>query len=130
MLTKTEYKISRRQQKEIRKREFWEFVSKKNQERESIAASMSSEKFYRTTEWKKFRYQILKTRGNRCECCGRGPKEGAIIQVDHILSRWVHPERAFDVSNMQILCLECNEGKGVKDATRWSAVKSILKVKD
>lgn len=120
MKTIEDFKRFRREAKEIKKREFREFTNRKGHEREFISTSMRSETFYRTLEWKSFRYQILKLRGNHCECCGRGPKDGAIIQVDHILPRWIYPEKAFDVSNMQILCLECNEGKGKSDTTRWT----------
>ena len=113
----------RHERKAIQKKEYKEYRAKKDLNRMAIAISMSSEKFYRTREWKEFRYKILSVRGNRCECCGRGPKEKAIIQVDHIFPRFTFPEKAFDPDNMQVLCSDCNEGKGIKDKTRWSNIK-------
>jgi hypothetical protein len=76
--------------------------------------------FYSTEEWKRLRYQIIKERGPRCECCGATPQDGrTTIRVDHIkpLSQAWHLR--LDPSNLQVLCNDCNWGKGGQDDTDW-----------
>jgi 5-methylcytosine-specific restriction endonuclease McrA len=51
--------------------------------------------------------------------CGRGPKQGVWLNVDHIKPRKTHPHLALSVENCQILCSECNKGKGNWDETDW-----------
>jgi 5-methylcytosine-specific restriction endonuclease McrA len=75
--------------------------------------------FYATAEWKRLRYLVLKERGARCECCGATPADGATMRVDHIkpVSRaW---DRRLDPTNLQVLCNDCNWGKGGWDETDW-----------
>ena len=43
--------------------------------------------FLTSRAWLGLRYRVLKKYGARCQCCGRGAKDGAIIQVDHIKPR-------------------------------------------
>jgi len=57
------------------------------------------------------RYEVL-SRDRKCQLCGRGP-EDAILQVDHIVPR-AHGG-SNDPSNLQVLCAECNQGKGARD---------------
>jgi len=85
------------------------FHSKKNQKPKN---------FYRSKRWRRLRYKVIKTRGRKCEACGA---EGDDIQihVDHIKPRHKYPYRALDETNLQILCLDCNMGKGVWDETDW-----------
>lgn len=80
--------------------------------------------FYATPEWRQLRYTVLRLRGNRCECCGRGPKQGACLHVDHIRPRSTHPELALHARNLQILCEDCNLGKSNRDSTDWRADES------
>lgn len=53
------------------------------------------------------------------------------IEVDHKLPVWSHPELAFDISNLQLLCKPCHRQKSTREAVeskltiRWKAVKSI-----
>lgn len=61
----------------------------------------------------------LKKYGPRCQCCGATPDSGAVMNVDHIKPRNLFPELALDVNNLQILCAECNHGKGNWDMTDW-----------
>ena len=76
-------------------------------------------KFYKTPEWRNIRYKVLETAGNRCSACGRSPKEGVIIHVDHILPRSIFPEKALDLNNLQVLCEDCNIGKSNKYTRDW-----------
>lgn len=57
--------------------------------------------------------------GPVCQCCGANPSTGAVMNVDHIKPRRIYPELALDVNNLQILCHECNHGKGNWDMTDW-----------
>ena len=120
------YQAERKRLKELRKREFHDSLRRNDENRLYAAASMNSDKFYRSKDWLNFRYDMLKLRGNRCEACGRGPKDGVVVQVDHIQPRYLFPELAFEVSNIQILCADCNAAKGVRDQTRWSTHKPVI----
>jgi 5-methylcytosine-specific restriction endonuclease McrA len=75
--------------------------------------------FLDTYEWRKVRMQALKLYGPKCMCCGSTPATGAVMNVDHIKPRKLFPSLALDVKNLQILCHECNHGKGNWDQTDW-----------
>lgn len=70
-------------------------------------------------EWRKIRYEVILRCGPKCQCCGRAPKDGIVLNVDHIKPRKTHPELALDIDNLQVLCNECNHGKGNWDRTDW-----------
>lgn len=76
-----------------------------------------SSDFLKTQEWKVLRYQALVKHGKKCQCCGRQPKDGAVMNVDHIKPRLKYPELALSIDNLQVLCDWCNHGKGNKDQT-------------
>lgn len=68
-------------------------------------------RFYKSVEWKRARYETLR-RNPRCSICGRGVKDGVVMQVDHIqpLSRrW---DLRLAPANLQSACRGCNFGKG------------------
>lgn len=67
----------------------------------------------------RIRYAVLTRYGATCQCCGRGAKDGVVLHVDHIKPASLHPELAEDMENFQVLCGECNQGKGNKDDTDW-----------
>lgn len=75
--------------------------------------------FLSSPQWKKLRMEALVKYGNRCQCCGTSPKYGAVINVDHIKPRKKFPELALDINNLQILCGDCNQGKGNWNQTDW-----------
>lgn len=75
--------------------------------------------FLDTYEWRKLRMEALKKYGPRCMCCGATPATGAVMNVDHIKPRKLFPALALDINNLQILCHECNHGKGNWDQTDW-----------
>ena len=77
--------------------------------------------FYRTSEWKQLRYQVLVARGARCECCGASPKDGAVMNVDHIEPVSKAWDKRLNIQNLQVLCSSCNWGKGASDTTDWRA---------
>lgn len=76
------------------------------------------DRFYDTPEWLKLRYQTLKRFGGRCQCCGCRPSRGR-LHVDHIKPRSRCPELELDPNNVQVLCDDCNYGKGGWDETDW-----------
>lgn len=75
--------------------------------------------FYRSDEWRALRYAAFAAYGRKCGCCGASPETGAVMHVDHIKPRFTHPELALELSNLQILCADCNQGKGAWDSTDW-----------
>lgn len=75
--------------------------------------------FLSSYPWRKLRMEALIKYGRKCACCGATPESGAIMNVDHIKPRKTHPELALDINNLQILCSECNHGKGNWDSTDW-----------
>jgi 5-methylcytosine-specific restriction endonuclease McrA len=81
------------------------------------------EAFYKSWDWRELRMQVLKMQGRICQCCGATPAAKDMagnpvrLCVDHIkpLSKFWHLR--LDRSNLQILCDECNQGKGNWDQT-------------
>lgn len=85
--------------------------------------SVTSDAFLETYEWRRLRMQAIKKFGRRCLCCGATPENGAVINVDHVKPRKLFPELALDINNLQVLCHECNHGKGNWDMTDWRPVE-------
>lgn len=75
--------------------------------------------FFTSTEWKQLRYLALKNNGASCQCCGAKAGNGVQLHVDHIKPRSRFPELELCLDNLQILCGDCNIGKGAWDATDW-----------
>jgi hypothetical protein len=75
--------------------------------------------FLETYEWRRARLAALKLHGAKCQCCGATPADGAKMNVDHIKPRKIFPHLALDPTNLQVLCHECNHGKGNWDMTDW-----------
>lgn len=80
---------------------------------------VTTDAFLSTYEWRRVRMEALKKFGPRCQCCGATPAQGAVMNVDHIKPRKLYPNLALNVNNLQILCHECNHGKGNWDQTDW-----------
>lgn len=79
----------------------------------------SAKSFYASQPWKKLRYQALLLNDGKCECCGRGKPEGAVLNGDHIKPIDKYPKLKMKLYNIQILCGDCNWGKGNWDETDW-----------
>jgi 5-methylcytosine-specific restriction endonuclease McrA len=75
--------------------------------------------FLNSYEWRVLRMRIIVKYGAKCQCCGATPKDGIVINVDHIKPRKLFPELALDENNLQILCNVCNHGKSNWDDTDW-----------
>lgn len=78
-----------------------------------------NEFFYLSDQWIKLRYRTLMERGNICECCGNSWSVSNPLQVDHIKPRSKFPHLALEHTNLQVLCRNCNLGKGAWDSTDW-----------
>lgn len=92
---------------------------KRRNERRRLVPRVTSDAFLESFEWRKLRMSILVRYGGRCMACGRSARDGIIICVDHIKPRKTHPHLALDADNLQILCHECNHGKGNWNSTDW-----------
>jgi 5-methylcytosine-specific restriction endonuclease McrA len=95
---------------------------------------VNSNEFLSSYEWRRVRMLAITKYGARCQCCGASPSDGAKIHVDHIKPRRLFPQLGLDLENLQILCEECNHGKGNWDMTDWrgeaaSHIKSIIEEK-
>jgi hypothetical protein len=82
----------------------------------------TADEFLSSFEWRSLRMMALKKHGARCQCCGASPATGAVMHVDHIKPRKFFPELALDLDNLQVLCGDCNHGKGNWDTTDWRAL--------
>lgn len=85
----------------------------------TIVLASNPKTFYQSDEWKQVRYEILREQGARCSCCGRTPADNVKMHVDHIEPRSIRPDLALTKSNLQVLCEDCNYGKGARDSTDW-----------
>lgn len=88
-------------------------------EHEIVICNLPAPKFYQSKEWRNLRYHTLRHHGNKCRACGRAPKDGVIIHVDHILPRSIYPEYALCAENVQPLCEDCNTAKSNKYEDDW-----------
>jgi 5-methylcytosine-specific restriction endonuclease McrA len=76
--------------------------------------------FYMTRGWRRARYMALKRYGRQCACCRRTPNQHSVaLHVDHIVPRSWNPQLALNISNLQVLCEDCNLGKGASDKITW-----------
>lgn len=95
-------------------------IPAKNKRRSAKKLAVSNRKaFYRSYEWKKLRYAVLKDSSGRCGLCGVSSEDGARLNVDHIKPLHKYPELALSRGNLQVLCGTCNQGKGRWDETDW-----------
>lgn len=80
--------------------------------------------FYKSPEWLRLRYRVIKRYGGECMACGRSKKhEGVTIHVDHIKPRSKFPHLSLVFDNLQILCSDCNLGKSNIDETDWRPIE-------
>jgi hypothetical protein len=90
------------------------------------ALTESRERKGKPTPSPKARFEALKSANGRCTLCGRSASEhGVALHVDHIKPRSTHAELAADPANLQVLCYDCNIGKGNRDTTDWRATACL-----
>lgn len=73
---------------------------------------VNSAEFLKSFEWRQLRLRALEKYGRACLCCGAVPGAGVVLNVDHIKPRRRFPDLALDIENLQVLCEDCNHGKG------------------
>lgn len=95
----------------------FEQIQREQQQRQRTAND--AEVFYNSKEWRRLRYQAFREYGNKCCVCGRGASDGMVMHVDHIKPRSLYPHLALELSNLQIMCNECNVSKSNKDEVKW-----------
>ncbi len=78
--------------------------------------------FYESPDWKSTREVALARYGPVCQCCGASRADGSAIHVDNIKPMSKFPHLALDLSNLQVLCEECNLGKLAWDYTDFRNV--------
>lgn len=94
-------------------------IVKKAANDDAVPFWKSAKSFYNTEEWKRLRYEVLTESNGRCGSCGASARDGATLRVDHIKPISRYPHLKADKSNLQVLCNDCNWGKGAWDETDW-----------
>jgi 5-methylcytosine-specific restriction endonuclease McrA len=59
--------------------------------------------------WKQNQFEII---GRKCSLCEDLLPSAAHFHIDHILPLSKHPDKALELSNLQLLCSPCNLRKG------------------
>lgn len=75
--------------------------------------------FYNSQRWKELRYEVFRRDGAACGCCGGRASDGIRLHVDHIKPRSRYPELQWEITNLQILCEDCNFGKSNYYSDDW-----------
>lgn len=106
-----------------------EFKKKKAKTyRKTFKSHVATDAFLQSYEWRKIRMIAIKKHGAKCQCCGATPASGAVMHVDHIKPRKYYPALALALDNLQVLCHECNHGKGNWDTTDWRTNEFFVKL--
>lgn len=74
---------------------------------------------YGDKKWLRLRYEVFRRDGKKCALCGATGR----LHVDHIKPKWNYPELKYNLNNLQVLCEECNLGKGKKYQDDWRKLK-------
>lgn len=94
------------------KRQIYRYFGSYNDLLKSIGLKTYYEIHTSNNKWKgnkKLRFFILKRDNFTCQYCGRGIKDGIVLQVDHILPK---SKGGKDIKeNLKTSCRDCNQGK-------------------
>ncbi len=88
---------------------------------EKHPSKAQKDEFYKTWDWQKLRVKTFERYGHRCLCCGATRESrdmmGRPVQlvVDHVKPLHNYWSKRLDAENTQILCFDCNMGKGVEE---------------
>lgn len=63
---------------------------------------------YGSVRWKKLRRRVLVESGFRCSECYASVSGKGQSRVDHIVPVKVDPSKAWDISNLRVLCVSCD----------------------
>lgn len=81
--------------------------------------------FFNSGRWQRLRYEVLSESSGCCALCGRSAREhGVALEVDHIKPRSRFPNLALLKENLQVLCFDCNRGKGNRCTVDWRLAES------
>lgn len=113
--------------KPMKQREAWNWLltaySPGNRDLPSIprrGEKPRSDSFYDSADWRTVRFEALRLSSGACVLCGRSNRQhGVVLHVDHIKPRSLRPDLALTLSNLQVLCEDCNLGKSNRDDTDW-----------
>lgn len=91
-------------------------------------------RIYRSKDWEITRHQVLERDNYECQECKRKGKvftnksnnKKKRLDVDHIKELATHPELAFDMENLETLCIRCHN----KKHNRWKYTKKENKWDD
>lgn len=87
--------------------------------------------FYNSREWRSVRFEALKLSNGCCTLCGRSNRQhGVILHVDHIKPKSKYPDLSLTLSNLQVLCEDCNLGKSNRDDTDWRTATDVDRALD
>lgn len=99
--------------------------SKTKKGKRKIISRKDNAEFYTSDEWRQLRVRVLEKFACRCMMCGRSPKDhGIVVHVDHIKPRSKFPQLSLEISNLQLLCEDCNIGKSNRYQTDWRPVEN------
>jgi len=76
---------------------------------------ISAKQFYKSYDWRRARLMAIEKSNKKCGYCGASAKNGAVLHVDHIMPRSRFPELSLQTDNLQVLCEDCNMGKGEEE---------------
>lgn len=82
--------------------------------------------FYSSVAWRRLRYEVLKKYERKCMVCGVTSQD-KVLHVDHIKPISKYPELKLNISNLQVLCEDCNLGKSNRDNIDWRPVATETK---
>ena len=95
-------------------------VAGSNKKKRKLVTKKDNSEFYASDEWRALRMRVIEKNESKCMACGRSPKNhGVVIHVDHIKPRSKYPQLSLAFDNLQLLCEDCNFGKGNKYITDW-----------
>lgn len=81
---------------------------------DAIRLTSLGPQFYRSKPWRLVRRRALLIYGRKCHCCSSVGSKKHPVHVDHIHPVSLYPERALDITNLQVLCGQCNGKKSNK----------------
>lgn len=92
---------------------------RKQKYKKPIQENGDSSNFYSSARWRGLRVKALVKYGRKCCLCGSTVSDGVKLHVDHIKPRSKFPQLQYSLSNLQILCEDCNLGKSNKYSDNW-----------
>ena len=73
--------------------------------------------FYTSKRWRDIRIKVIRRDKYKCQQCGvlcLGKAKGKPSpEVDHIQERKTHPQLAYNMGNLQVLCRSCHSKKTI-----------------